>query len=69
MSVTFDPFMYLSLPLPSNQDRMIELTMVRNDENGWQQPIRYMIRSKPVCHYSISFFFLILNEKPKREIQ
>lgn len=48
VSITFDPFMYLSLPLPAQQERLIELTLVRNQEDGWESPVRYLIKSKKV---------------------
>lgn len=41
MSVTFDPFMYLSLPLPSTMMRTMTLTVVNTDGNS--QPSQYTI--------------------------
>lgn len=41
VSVTFDPFMYLSLPLPSTNTRTMTLTVVSAD--GSIQPSSYTI--------------------------
>ncbi|XP_007207199.2 ubiquitin carboxyl-terminal hydrolase 8 isoform X2 [Prunus persica] len=41
VSVTFDPFMYLSLPLPSTMMRTMTLTVVNTDGNS--QPSQYTI--------------------------
>lgn len=38
VSVTFDPFMYLSLPLPSTTVRMMTLTVVNTDGNAKPSP-------------------------------
>ncbi|KAL1544548.1 Ubiquitin carboxyl-terminal hydrolase 8 [Salvia divinorum] len=41
MSVTFDPFMYLSLPLPSTSMRTMTLTVVKAD--GTDKPLAYTV--------------------------
>ncbi|CAK9184656.1 unnamed protein product [Ilex paraguariensis] len=38
VSVTFDPFMYLSLPLPSTSVRTMTLTVMRNDGSSQPSP-------------------------------
>ncbi|KAL1324944.1 hypothetical protein HN51_035045 [Arachis hypogaea] len=43
VSVTFDPFMYLSLPLPSTTMRTMTLTVVNNGINGITQLSPYTI--------------------------
>lgn len=39
VSVTFDPFMYLSLPLPSTSMRTMTLTIVPSDGSGQPSPV------------------------------
>ncbi|KAI3723602.1 hypothetical protein L2E82_35331 [Cichorium intybus] len=39
VSVTFDPFMYLSLPLPSTSMRTMTLTVVATDGSGQPNPV------------------------------
>lgn len=41
MSVTFDPFMYLSLPLPSTSMRTMTLTVVKAD--GTDKPLAFTV--------------------------
>ena len=41
MSVTFDPFMYLSLPLPSTSMRTMTLTVVKTD--GTDKPLAFTV--------------------------
>lgn len=43
VSVTFDPFMYLSLPLPSTTMRTMTLTVVSNTCDGMSQLSPYTI--------------------------
>eukprot|EP01117_Protostelium_nocturnum_P008265 TRINITY_DN2950_c0_g1_i3.p1 TRINITY_DN2950_c0_g1~~TRINITY_DN2950_c0_g1_i3.p1 ORF type:complete len:810 (-),score=316.83 TRINITY_DN2950_c0_g1_i3:78-2192(-) len=43
ISKTWDPFMYLSLPLPVDMERKIEITVVRF-EDSWSFPIKYQIK-------------------------
>lgn len=40
-SITFDPFMYLSLPLPSTSVRTMTLTVVRSD--GTDKPLPFSV--------------------------
>lgn len=39
LSVTFDPFMYLSLPLSSSARRKLTLTIFSNDETNLPHPV------------------------------
>ena len=41
VSVTFDPFMYLSLPLPSTSMRTMTITVMRTDDSP--KPTAYTI--------------------------
>lgn len=41
LSVTFDPFMYLSLPLPSTSVRTMTLTVVKSD--GTDKPLPFSV--------------------------
>eukprot|EP01119_Soliformovum_irregulare_P013741 TRINITY_DN3689_c0_g2_i1.p1 TRINITY_DN3689_c0_g2~~TRINITY_DN3689_c0_g2_i1.p1 ORF type:complete len:826 (-),score=209.35 TRINITY_DN3689_c0_g2_i1:13-2226(-) len=40
ISITFDPFMYLSLPLPIVKDRFVPITLVRNNGNCFKLRVR-----------------------------
>nr|AAN04210.1 Putative ubiquitin carboxyl terminal hydrolase [Oryza sativa Japonica Group] len=60
ISVTFDPFMYLSLPLPSTVTRMINVTVFSGTGDALPMPYtvkvydhriyRYWNPSEPLCH-------------------
>jgi len=43
-SVTFDPFMFLSVPIPSVQERNINVFFVRDDDKGAEMPVIYGVR-------------------------
>lgn len=46
VSVTFDPFCYLTLPLPMKKDRTMELFLVRSDPQS--RPMQVGGYSEPV---------------------
>ncbi|KAJ8749980.1 hypothetical protein K2173_013895 [Erythroxylum novogranatense] len=49
VSVTFDPFMYLSLPLPSTNTRTMTLTVVSNDGSSMPLPFTISVPKYGKC--------------------
>jgi len=43
ISITFDPFMYLSLPLPTEKETTIDVIVTKYTE-PWQLPIKYSVK-------------------------
>jgi ubiquitin C-terminal hydrolase len=55
VSVTFDPFAWVSLPLVQEAERVIEITIVRYRDT--KTPVKYAVR---VCaSFEIRFFLII----------
>lgn len=49
VSVTFDPFMYLSLPLPSTVTRMMTVTVFSGDGNALPMPFTVTVPKHGCC--------------------
>ncbi len=49
ISVTFDPFMYLSLPLPSTVTRMINVTVFSGTGDALPMPYTVKVQKNGVC--------------------
>ena len=49
ISVTFDPFMYLSLPLPSTVTRMMTVTVFSGTGDSLPMPYTITVQKNGVC--------------------
>ena len=57
-AVTFDPFCYLTLPLPMKKDRTMEVLMVRSDPQSRPTQVRLYGEMPGLCFPSLLLWVL-----------